>query len=80
MNPGGALVSVGSPPSADRDDMRTVFFVRDLNHAQLIEIAQLVDGGTLQPQVGAGYPLAEAREAFTARSRGGIPGRVVLEP
>ena len=57
-----------------------MFFVRDPNGAQLREIAQLVDAGTLRPQVGAVYPLAQAREAFTAKSGGGIPGRVVLQP
>jgi NADPH:quinone reductase-like Zn-dependent oxidoreductase len=80
VKPGGALVSVASPPPADRDDIRTVFFVRDPSRAQLVEIARLVDAGQLRPQVGAVYPLAEAREAFAAKSRGGIAGRVVLEP
>ena len=69
-----------SPPQADRDDMRSIFFIRDPNRAQLIEIAQLVDAGKLTPQVGAVYPLAQAREAFTAKSGGGIPGRIVLQP
>ena len=34
----------------------------------------------VQPQVGAVYSLADAREALTAKSSGGIPGRVVLQP
>jgi NADPH:quinone reductase-like Zn-dependent oxidoreductase len=80
VKPGGALVSVASPPPADRDDIRTVFFIRDPNRAQLVEIAHLVDGGQIRPQVGAVYPLSEAREAFTAKSAGGIPGRVILQP
>ncbi len=80
VKPGGALVSVASPPPADRDDIRSIFFIRDPNRAQLIEIAQLVDAGKLAPQVGAVYPLAQAREAFTAKSGGGIPGRIVLQP
>jgi NADPH:quinone reductase-like Zn-dependent oxidoreductase len=80
VKPGGALVSVASPPQADRDDIRSIFFIRDPNRAQLIEIAQLVDAGKLTPQVGAVYPLAQAREAFTAKSGGGIPGRIVLQP
>ena len=80
VKPGGALVSVASPPPATRNDIRTIFFVRHPSGAQLVEIAQLVDAGTLQPQVGAVYPLAQAREAFTAKSAGGIPGRVVLQP
>ena len=47
---------------------------------ELVEITRLVDAGNVRPQVGAVYPLAEAREAFTAKSVGGIPGRVVLRP
>jgi NADPH:quinone reductase-like Zn-dependent oxidoreductase len=80
VKPGGALVTVASPPPDDRDDIRSIFFIRDPNRAQLIEIAQLVDAGKLKPQVGAVYPLAQAREAFTAKSGGGIPGRIVLQP
>jgi NADPH:quinone reductase-like Zn-dependent oxidoreductase len=80
VKPGGALISVVEPPPADRDDIRTVFFIRDPNGPQLAEIAALVDGGKLRPQVGAVYPLAEAKAAFTAKSAGGIPGRVVLTP
>ena len=61
VKPGGALVSVVAPPPTDRDDIRTVFFIRDPNRAQLVEIARLVDAGKVRPQVGAVYPLAEAR-------------------
>jgi NADPH:quinone reductase-like Zn-dependent oxidoreductase len=76
---GGALVSVMAPPPADRDDIRTVHFVRDPNGSQLAEITRLVDDGTLRPQVGAVYPLGEGREAFMAKSTQHIPGKVVLE-
>jgi NADPH:quinone reductase-like Zn-dependent oxidoreductase len=79
VKPGGALVSVMAPPPADRDDIRTVHFVRDPNGSQLAEITRLVDDGTLRPQVGAVYPLAEGREAFMAKSTQHIPGKVVLE-
>ena len=71
---GGALVSVASPPPAERGDIRSIYFIRDPNGAQLIEIARLVDSGQLRPHVGAVYPLAQAREAFTAKAAGGIPG------
>jgi NADPH:quinone reductase-like Zn-dependent oxidoreductase len=80
VKPGGALISVAAPPPGDRDDIRTMFFVREPNRAQLVEIAQLVDTGRIRTQLGGVYPLAEAREAFTAKSGGGIAGRVVLEP
>ncbi len=80
VKPGGALVSVMAPPQTDRDDIRTVHFVRDPSGAQLQDITRLVDQGKLRPQVGAVYPLADAREAFMAKSKQHIPGKVVLTP
>ena len=80
VKPGGALVSIMGPPQTDRTDIRTVGFVRDANGAQLREITRLVDDGTLRPEVGAIYPLADAREAFMAKSTKHIPGKVVLTP
>jgi NADPH:quinone reductase-like Zn-dependent oxidoreductase len=80
VKPGGALVSIVGEPPSDRSDIRAVGFVRDANGAQLREIARLVDEGVLRPQVGAVYPLADAREAFMAKSTKPIPGKVVLTP
>jgi NADPH:quinone reductase-like Zn-dependent oxidoreductase len=80
VKPGGALVSVMAPPQTDRDDIHTVHFVRDPSGAQLRGITRLVDEGTLHPHVGAVYPLADAREAFMAKSTQHIPGKVVLTP
>jgi NADPH:quinone reductase-like Zn-dependent oxidoreductase len=80
VKPGGALVSIMGPPPTDRTDIRTVGFVRDANGAQLREITRLVDDGTLRPEVSAVYPLADAREAFMAKSTKPIPGKVVLTP
>jgi NADPH:quinone reductase-like Zn-dependent oxidoreductase len=80
VKPGGALVTVMNPVQTDQDDIRVVHFVRDPSGAQLREITRLVDQGTLQPQVGAVYPLADAREAFMAKSTRHIPGKVVLTP
>ncbi len=80
IKPGGALVSVMAPPPTDRDDIRTVHFVRDASGAQLRDITRLVDQGTLRPQVGAVYPLSQAHEAFMAKSTQHIPGKVVLTP
>ena len=81
LKPGGALVSVVSwELPADRDDIRTVFFVQEANRAQLTELARLVDGGHLRPQVGGVYPLARAVEAYSAKAAGGIPGRIILQP
>jgi NADPH:quinone reductase-like Zn-dependent oxidoreductase len=80
VKPGGALVSVMGDPPQDRNDIRTAGFVRDANGAQLREVTRLVDDGILQPQVSAVFPLADAREAFRAKSAEHIPGKVVLTP
>jgi NADPH:quinone reductase-like Zn-dependent oxidoreductase len=80
VKPGGALVSIMNPPQTERDDIRTVHFVRDPSGAQLRDITRLVDEGKVRPQVGAVYPLADAREAFMAKSAQHIPGKVVLTP
>jgi NADPH:quinone reductase-like Zn-dependent oxidoreductase len=80
VKPGGALVSVMNPQPTDRDNIRVVHFVRDASGAQLREITRLVDQGIVQPQVGAVYALADAREAFMAKSTRHIPGKVVLTP
>ena len=80
VKPGGALVSIMGEAPTDRTDIRTVGFVRDPSGAQLREIARLVDDGTLRPDVSAVFPLADAREAFMAKSTKHIPGKVVLTP
>jgi NADPH:quinone reductase-like Zn-dependent oxidoreductase len=75
---GGALVSVMAAPQTDRHDIRTVHFVRDPSGAQLRDITRLIEQGKLRPQVGAVYPLADAREAFMAKSTQHVAGKVVL--
>ena len=80
VKPGGALVSIMAPPPTDRNDIRTVGFVRDPSGAQLRDIARLVDERTLRPDVSAVYSLPDAREAFMAKSTEHIPGKVVLTP
>ncbi len=80
VKPGGALVSIVAPPQTDRKDIRTLAFVRDPSGVQLREIARLVDEGTLRPDVSAVFPLADAREAFMAKSTKHLPGKVVLTP
>ena len=81
LKPGGTLVSVVSwELPADRDDIRTVFFIQEAKQVQLTELARLVDAGHLRPQVGGVYPLAQAVEAYRAKAAGGIPGRMVLQP
>jgi NADPH:quinone reductase-like Zn-dependent oxidoreductase len=82
VKPGGALVTVmGPPPPSTRQDIRTLFFIRQTDRAQLIELARRVDAGELRlPPIGGVYPLAEAKTAFTAKSSGNVAGKVILQP
>ena len=77
---GGAVVTIMAEPPTDRDDIRTIGFVRDPSGAQLREIARLVDEGVVRADVSAVYSLVDAHEAFMAKSTGRIPGKVVLAP
>jgi NADPH:quinone reductase-like Zn-dependent oxidoreductase len=77
---GGVLVSAVGYPPADRDDIRTVSFIREPSGVQLREIGALVDAGRLRSPLGAVYPLADARAAFTAKVTGAVGGKVVLRP
>ncbi len=80
VKPGGVLVSAVGYPPADRDDIRTVYFIREPNGVLLREIAAHVDVGRLRSPLGAAYPLADARAAFTAKASGAVSGKVVLQP
>jgi NADPH:quinone reductase-like Zn-dependent oxidoreductase len=82
LRPGGTLVTIKAAAQmrAGREDIKTVLFVQESSRAQLTELARLVDEGHLRPQVGAVYPLAQAVQAYSAKSAGGIPGRTILQP
>jgi NADPH:quinone reductase-like Zn-dependent oxidoreductase len=78
---GGALISVvAEPPAeqAERFGVRGKFFIVEPNRGQLIELAKLVDDGTLKPIVSETFPLSAARRAYEAGSRGHLRGKIVL--
>jgi NADPH:quinone reductase-like Zn-dependent oxidoreductase len=78
VKPGGALVTITTPPSVEPTDARSVYFIVERSRAQLVELGRLVEAGRIDPHVGAVYPLSAAKEAFTAKP--GIAGKVVLQP
>jgi NADPH:quinone reductase-like Zn-dependent oxidoreductase len=47
--------------------------------AQLAELTRRIDAGRLQPVIGRVWPLAEGRQAFEAKQRSGLPGKVTLQ-
>lgn len=64
LRPGGTLVTIAAPPSAQPENGRAVFFVVEPDRAQLTALAQRVREGRLKILVGQIRPLAEAAVAF----------------
>jgi NADPH:quinone reductase-like Zn-dependent oxidoreductase len=81
VKPGGVLISVvgGVSVPAGRQDARGVFFVVEPDRAALRELTRRIDAGELRSVVGDVLPLERGREAFEAKRRSGIPGKVVLQ-
>jgi NADPH:quinone reductase-like Zn-dependent oxidoreductase len=72
---GGTLISIVGPVPAEKPDspgVRGVFFIVEPNRAQLIQLGQMIDNGTLRVVVGTLLPLVKAREAFAGHQRGKI--------
>jgi NADPH:quinone reductase-like Zn-dependent oxidoreductase len=78
---GGRLISIASRPPLDRAEEKGVeaqFFIVEPNVAQLQRLAELAEGGQLQPAIDRVYPLGEAVTAFRRSLSGDAVGKVVL--
>jgi NADPH:quinone reductase-like Zn-dependent oxidoreductase len=81
LNPGGILVSVVSPPSADvaaAHGVRQAFVFIKPSAAQLAEIARLADAEKLKAIVETILPLSDATRAQELSQRGHTRGKIVL--
>lgn len=81
VRPGGRLVTLGAPPSADRAaalGIHAMFFVVTPDVAELGRLAGLVDDGRLAPVVSQTFGLSEGRRAFESAGRPRPPGKTVL--
>jgi NADPH:quinone reductase-like Zn-dependent oxidoreductase len=78
LRPGGMLVSVAEEPPAE-PGISAVYFVVEPSHAQLVELAKLVDRGDLRPTIDKVFPLAESRKAFERTMGERRRGKIVLE-
>ena len=76
VRPGGTLVTIAAPPTAQPQDGRAVFFVVEPDRARLADLAERVRDGRLKPIVGAVRPLAEAAAAFAPDRR--TPGKTII--
>jgi len=81
LKPGGLLVSVVHQPSqemAGAHRAQGLYFIVEPDHAQLNEVARLIDAGMLKPLVAAEYPLEQAREAYAFTITGHRVGKTIL--
>jgi NADPH:quinone reductase-like Zn-dependent oxidoreductase len=82
LRKGGTLVTIADSAAAEtaaRYGVRGVEFIVEPKRAQLIEIARLIDAGTLRPIVQETFALRDARRAFERSAPGHNRGKVVLE-
>ena len=82
LKPGGILVSLASPPSAQtaaKFGVRQAFVFVLPNAAQREAIAKLVDAGKLASNVETVLPLAEAKRAHALSQGGHTRGKIVLQ-
>jgi NADPH:quinone reductase-like Zn-dependent oxidoreductase len=76
---GGRIVSVAEQPPAEVGErVEATYFVVEPSREQLVELARLVDDGTVRPAIDSVFPLAEARSAFERSMMAGKRGKVVL--
>jgi NADPH:quinone reductase-like Zn-dependent oxidoreductase len=81
LKPGGILVSIASPPSAEAaaaNGVRQAFVFTQPNAGQLAEIAALVDGDKLKAIVETILPLSDATRGQELSERGHTRGKIVL--
>jgi len=81
LKPGGILVSIAQPPSAEKaraHGVRALFFIVEPKRNDLIQIAKVIDAGRLKPIVAEVFPLERARQAFERGLAGHNRGKLVL--
>lgn len=82
LRPGGILVTLVKPirpEEAAAHGARGLFFIVKPSRAQLIEMGQLIDAGSIEPIVADVLPLARAKEAFETGAGGHVRGKIVLK-
>ncbi len=81
LKPGGLLVSLVQPPSADKArfyGVRAVMAETQPSSTQLAQIARLIDSGEVKPVIDRILPLSEARRAHQLSQTRHIRGKLVL--
>ena len=80
LRPGGRVAAIATQSEAVSDQhVSGEFFIVEPNRMQLVEIARLLDAGSIRPFVEAVYPLVEVRDAYACAKRGGMRGKIILQ-
>lgn len=82
LKPGGVLVSIVTPPSAEMaasHHCRGEYVFIQPDAATLTEIAGLIDGGQVKPIVETVLPLGEVRHAHHLSESGHTRGKIVFQ-
>ncbi len=74
------LVSIVDPLVPPALGHRGVFFVVEPDHACLLQIADLVNRGVIQPRAGETENLADGRAAIVSKEQGRTRGKLILVP
>jgi NADPH:quinone reductase-like Zn-dependent oxidoreductase len=76
---GGRVVTVATSSESSEDlKLKEAFFIVAPKREQLMELARLIDAGTIRPIVGAVFPLEKAAQAYFPQKRPSR-GKAVLQ-
>jgi NADPH:quinone reductase-like Zn-dependent oxidoreductase len=81
LAPGGMLVSIVEPPAREKANalgVRGEFLFIGPNAPVLIELARMIDGGTLRPVIGAEFSLDQIVQAHQLSQSGRAVVKIVL--
>jgi NADPH:quinone reductase-like Zn-dependent oxidoreductase len=81
LKKGGVLLSLVQPPSVEKAKalgVRAAFVAGHPNGAQLAEIANIIDSGSLTPVINRILPLSEVRRAHELSKSAHTHGKIVL--
>jgi NADPH:quinone reductase-like Zn-dependent oxidoreductase len=78
LSPEGKVVTIAAQSEGPNDRRtRDAFMLVEADHAQLVALSEVIDGGRRQVFVAAEFPLPQAREAYASAAKGGR-GKTVL--
>jgi NADPH:quinone reductase-like Zn-dependent oxidoreductase len=82
LKPGGILVALNQPPSADeaaRHHVRAMMLQTQGSTAQLDALSAQIEAGKLKPFIGRTYTLKDVPQAWTDSRASHIEGKIVFQ-